>query len=172
MAMVNYRSLKSSIIKSSVGSKKSNSFVVNYDKLNKLVSELDLVMVNVGTSSSKIEPKDSIAIAEYLKNDKLKWINNSKEYSILLFIAKDAVDEKCNEMLEKLSLPSIENPDIDKANIVATLIADYPCYQALVVSYVSNGPSRFNSLSYEIKIRANTVVIKSEGYGYKHEDMK
>lgn len=164
--MLDYKELKSAIIKASVSSKKSTNFVVKFDKLSKAVEELGLVMVNTGTQSSNIDPKDIICLSEYFKANKLKWINNSKDYTTLIFIDKDKVDDKCQELLDIMNLSQIDNPSVDKSNTLATILADYPCYLASVVSYISNEPRRFNALSFDIQIRVNTVMIKDPNYVY------
>ena len=170
--MLDYKVLKAAIVKACISSKKSTNFVVNYDKLSKAVDELGVTMVNVGVQSSNIEPKDIITLSEYFKANKLKWINNSKDYTILVFVDKEKIDERCQELLDIMNLSQIDNPSVDKANALATLLADYPCYMAGIISYISNEPRRFNILSYDIKIRVNTVLIKDSNYGYPTNNKK
>lgn len=171
MANVDYKLLKSAIIKSCGSEKDSVKFNVNYDKLSSSVDDFGLVALNIGAKSKKITVDTVNIISEYFKGQRLSWFDKNKEFTILTFLPIDVLDERCEELIEKLHTLSVDDPDIDHVNILASIIADYPCYSAIVVSYMSNDPKRFGKPSYEIKIRANTVAIKQKLYEYNHNDM-
>ena len=65
----------------------------------------------------------------------------------------------------------VNDPDLDKVNTLAKIIANYPCYFATVVSYESNDPMREGKPTYTIGCRANTITIEHEKYKYQHADI-
>jgi hypothetical protein len=171
MANVDYKLLKNCIIKSCNAEKDSIKFNVNHDKLASLSDDIGLIALNVGVKSKKVNMDSVNTLSEYFKGPKLSWFGKDKEFTILTFLYADTIDEECQELIDKLHTPSVDDPDIDHVNILASIIAKYPCYSAIVVSYMNNGPKRFGRPSYEIKIRANTVAIKQQLYEYNHNDM-
>lgn len=168
---IKYSVLKNLIIKSCRNEKPGIKFIVNYDKLSKLVDEIGLCMVNVGTKSKDVSSNDIALLSEYFKGNKLSWFNSEREYTTLVFVLKDAIDEKCEELISEMNKTLIDDPDLDKVKNLSTIIAEYPCYFATIVSYKSNDPNRCDRASYEIKPRANTVMIKREDYKYNPDDM-
>ena len=76
-------------------------------------------------------------------------------------------------MLNKLKTPQIDDPNDDKVNDVAELLANYPCYNATIVAYKNNNPKfiKLNKPSYIIQIRANKVIITNSNYQYNWRDM-
>lgn len=169
---IEYNMLKSNIIKACKQVEKGEiKFIVNYDKLNSFVDDFGLEMVNIGTKSKQLEASDVPLISEYFKGRKLSWLNDNKYYTTLVFVLSESIDKKCESLLKAMNTPCVEDPDIDKVNALATIIAEYPCYFATVISYMSNDPVRFGKPSYEIKCRANTVAIKREDYKYNQDDM-
>lgn len=171
MGNVDYKVLKNNIIKACKAEKDSINFNVNFDKLSNSVDDIGLILLGTGLNSKKIKTSDMITISEYFKGPKLSWITENKEFTTLIFVHADGVDETCKELIGKLHTKSVDDPEIDHVNILATIMANYPCYCATIVSYMSNEPKRFGKPSYEIKIRANTVAIKQQNYEYHHDDM-
>lgn len=172
MAAIEYNILKSDIIKACKQSEKNGiKFFVNYDKLNNLVNDMGLRMVNIGTKSERVDAKNVPLLSEYFKGRKLSWFNKNKEHTTLVFVLSEAIDDKCERLLNSMDTTCIDDPENDKVNSLATIIAEYPCYLATVISYMSNDPNRFGKPSYEIKCRANTIAIKREEYKFNHEDM-
>ena len=171
MANVDYNLLKSAIIKSCKSERDSLKFSIDYEKLSTSVDDFGLVALNVGTKSKKVSVDNVNIISEYFKGQRLSWFDKNKEFTILTFLPIDVLDEKCEALIEELHTLSVDDPDIDHVNTLASIIAEYPCYSAIVASYMSNDPKRFGRPSYEIKIRANTVAIKQKLYEFNHNDM-
>ena len=171
MAKVDYKLLKNSIIKACTSEKDSVKFNVNFDKLSRLVDDIGLVVLRVGGESKRVSVSNINILSEYFKGPKLSWLGEGKEFTTLTFLYTDSIDEKCEQLIESLHTSPVDDPEIDHTNVFATILAEYPCYSATIVSYKSNSPKRFGKASYEIKIRANTVAIKDQLYEYNHEDM-
>ena len=169
---VDYKVLKSNIIKAcSPKTKNGYSFEVNYDKLKSLVEGLELTPVNVGMECKRVHPEAIPFLSEYFEKSKLSWFNDEKYYTVLTFVKSDAIDERCQMLLDRLQMPQEDDPDNDKVHDMSTLVADYPCYFATVVSYRNDSPNRCGKPSYVIVCRANKIVIKSSDYQYNPADM-
>lgn len=168
---LDYAVLKSNIIKACKNEKGTIKFIVNHDKLSGLVDDIGLRMVNVGTKSNRVKSTDIALLSEYFKGKKLSWFTEHREFTTLVFVLEDAIDEECEALIKKMNESIIDDPELDKVEILAKIIADYPCYFATVVSYKSNDPDRAGRAFYEIKPRANTVMIKREDYKYNQSDM-
>ena len=170
MNTVDYKVIKSNIIKACKQVGDSNKFEINYQKLKDLVEDINLVPVEIGMKSEKVDPAQIPFISEYFEKSKLSWFSENKYITTICFLDTTAVDEKAVGLLEQISLPQTEVPDADKVKAYATLVAEYPCYFAVIVSYMSNSPVREGKPSYIIQCRANKVVIKSSNYQYNHKD--
>lgn len=169
---VDYNVLKSNIIKSCRQVEENEiKFIVNYDKLSKKIDDVGLTLVNVGTKSMKVTPTDIVNISEYFKDKKLSWFNDNKEFTQLVFVKSDSIDDKLATLLDQMNKTHIDDPDLDKVNVLSEIIANYPCYFATVVSYESNDPVRFGKPTYIISCRANTVTVMQENYKYNEKDM-
>lgn len=175
---VDYKALKNRIIKScdAIGNG-TVDFVVNFAKLTEFTSELGLTPICSGInpnyiSARRIAPEDIPYLNEYFKGENLSWFTDSKFSTAISFIKTNSIDEKAEGLLNKLKTPQTADPNIDKVNCVAQLLANYPCYTATVVAYKSNNPKFLNSQkpTYLIQIRANKVVIESSDYQYNYKD--
>ena len=159
--MTNYSILKNTIIKSSGYTEKgSNSFFIKATKLETLAKECNLRPIIVPTESKHITVEDVPLMVEYFKGNKLSGLDEDKQYILLSFVCEDAIDERCEELLKENSVSSI-----------SAIFAEYPCCQALVISYMSNEPKRFGRPSYEIKCRANSVAIKANISEKKNDEV-
>ena len=169
---VNYQSIKAAIVKSCKQIYKNEiEFVVDYDKLSRQVDDIGLTVVNTGLTCSLIKPKDIIPLSEFFKKTKLSWITDKKFFTQLVFVRTDAIDEELSTLLSRMNENQVNNPDLDKVKTLATIIANYPCYLASVISYQSNDPMREGKPSYTVGCRANDVTIKNENYEYNQADM-
>ena len=88
-------------------------------------------------------------------------------YFCTLFIDTTSLNKTALDLIEELKS---EDPTIDRTGIVSNLVANYPCWFATVVSYQSNNPKYLGKPSYEIKCRANKVVITNSDYQYNPND--
>lgn len=174
MTNVNYKTLKSNIIKACRAfdphCNGAVKFEVDYSTLSDLVEDTGLVPLNVGMSSEKVVPDIILYLSEYFEKKQLSWFTDNKHYTVIAFIDAEAIDKKASKLIKNLNKPQVDDPEDDKVNDIATLIAEYPCYFATIVSYRSNDPKRAGKLSYEIVCRANKVVIKSSDYQYNPKD--
>lgn len=171
MNNVNYKTLKSNIIKACKQSSKGTmKFIVDLDKLTTQVESMELIPLNLGMESKLVKPENIPYLSEYFEKSNLSWFSDSKYFTALCFIDKESVDETAQELIDQLNISTIEDPDLDHVSIASKLIADYPCYFATVVSYQNNDPKLYGKASYEIICRANKVVIKSSDYQYNPKD--
>ena len=167
---LNYKLIKSAVNRACRANRDAVSFIVNYDKLSKYADDLGLTVVNVGTKSKLADPTVVPFFGEYMKGQNLSWVNGNKHYTVLVFVQTEKVDEECMKLLADMQVCKEDDPDIDKTATLTKILANYPCYTALVVSYIGNDPERLGKTSYEVKVRANNVTIKQDGYGYKHSN--
>jgi hypothetical protein len=168
MVNVSYKDLKSNIIKALKQiSPDSMQFSVCIDKLADLTEDMSLLPLNVGLDSSQIMADQVPYISEYFQNSKLSWIDNSKFSTVLIFIDTTSLNKTALDLIEELKS---EDPTIDRTGIVSNLVANYPCWFATIVSYQSNNPKYLGKPSYEIKCRANKVVITNSDYQYNPND--
>ena len=168
---LDYKVLKSNILKCCRSERESTKFIVNYDKLSHMTKSIGLTMVNVGTKSKEVDPSDVIYLSEYFKGQRLSWISEYKQFTTLVFIQSEYINDKAEKLLDIINSSIIDNPDIDKIKAMSTLIAEFPVYFATVISYMSNDPQRYGKASYEIKCRANLISIQKEDYKYNSGDM-
>lgn len=176
MNNVNYKALKSIIIKSCKSMKKCDcdcpamKFEVDFEKLSDLANEMGLTPLKVGLISKPAHPQNIPFLSEYFEKEKLSWFSDSKFFSVLTFIDNESIDEKAQNLIDLLASDPIDTPENDKVKNIATLVAEYPCYFATVVAYQNNDPNRAGRPSYEIICRANKVVIRNADYQYNYKD--
>lgn len=168
---VDYKSLKREIIKGLRYNQNSVIFDVDYPVINENVSELGLQMIPMFEPATIIEPKDIPFLSEYFVGNALSWIDRYKAFTTLTFIQTDYIDNEARELLYQVMTPPTEDPNFDFTAAMSKLVANYPCYFATIVSYMSNDPSRMNRPTYEIACRGNKVVIRSSAYKYNPKDM-
>lgn len=170
MNNVNYKNLKSNIVKACKATKQNTvEFVIDYDKLKDLVEDINLIPINVGMQSSRLLPVQVPYLGEYLNKSHMMWLSENKFITVVAFIDSTSVDDNAKDLLEKLNTPQVDDPEDDKVKDFAELIANYPCYFATVISYQNNSPSL--GVTYEIACRANKVVIRDPNYKYNHKDI-
>ena len=171
MNNVDYKVLKSNIIRACTPVKCDNiNFRVNFDKLSHLVDDIGLVPINVGMVPKKVLPELIPYLSEYFVKTNLSWFNENKYSTVITFVDTSSIDEKAQNLIDKLNQEQVEDPDNDKVKDIAVLVAEYPCYFATIVSYRNDDPKRAGKPSYEIKCRANKVVIESSDYQYNPKD--
>ena len=172
MTDVNYKILKSNIIKACKHEKCSvdpTAFKVDYKKLYELVEDINLVPILAGMEAEKICPRVIPYMNEYFDKSHLIWLSESKHMTTIAFIDAEYIDDTAMDLLEKLKMPKVDDPENDKVQAYAQLVANYPCYFATIVSYQNNAPTVVRP-SYEIACRANKVTIKMSEYKYYHKD--
>lgn len=170
---IDYKTLRNRIIRSTIC--KGNGIVdfqVDFNKLSSQVEELGLTPIHFGLDATRITPGIIPYLNEYFKDENLTWITDNKFYTAISFINTNYIDEKAQEYLDKLKVPQVDDPNIDRVNIVANLLAKYPCYTATIISYKSNNPRFIKSVSpsYVIQIRANKIIIENSNYQYNYKD--
>ena len=148
----------------------SMEFYVEYNKLVDLVADYNLLPVKIGTRSKKVIPDVIPFISEYYEKSNLAWYSEGKHIVELTFMDVTGLDDEARRIIADLNTPQIDIPDEDKVRDMAKLVADYPCYFALVTSYQNNDPRLKNRPSYTVSCRANKVVIKSSDYQYNPKD--
>jgi hypothetical protein len=145
-------------------------FEIDFEKLSDLAKELNLTPLYNALVSKPVHPQNIPFLSEYFEKERLSWFSDSKFFTVLTFIDTESIDEKAEKLIELLASDPIETPENDKVKNIATLVAEYPCYFATVVSYQNNDPNRAGRPSYEIICRANKVVIRSSDYQYNYKD--
>lgn len=171
MTNVNYRVLKSNIIKAckAVRGDDPIEFKVDYKKLCELVEDINLVPLCVGLNPTKLIPDVIPFMNEYFDKSHMEWLSDVQYFTTLIFIDSEYVNEDVIELLNLLRMPRVDDPENDKVKVCAKLVANYPCYFANVISYKNNSPSATRP-SFEISCRANKVTIKMSDYKYNHKD--
>lgn len=168
---VDFNAVKTAIRKSyhlgSIGLK----FCIDYNRLDAEVAQYGLKCVRTIPESKLIKMDDVTGIAEYYKGPKLLWISDEKEFNNIIFIKIESIDNVARELMDKLETPQVDEPSFDKIEAIAKILANYPCYTAICVSYRSNDPNRHGLIGMEIAMRASTVTIKNDNYRYRAEDM-
>jgi len=169
MINFDYKVLKQ-LIRKACKAEKGIDFKVDYDKLVSVVSDLGLEPVCTDMHANKVKPELIPYLSEYFAKSRLSWFNENKYLTVVTFVDVEAIDDTCRDLLDKMKTSQIDDPDIDKVNSYATIVANYPCYFATIVSYQSNDPRRSNRPWYEIICRANKVVIRNPEYQYNPVD--
>ena len=170
---VDYKIIKRCIVDNATKtSKVTNSFEIKLEELNVSLQSYAIQALPVGLTGKRVEPSDIYSISEYFVADKLAWFDKGKFVTTLIFTdAGQYMDVELERLIEKLYTKETEDPDLDKSHIVATILAKFPCYMAMVVSYQSNDPTKMNKNSYFINCRANKVIIRDPNYQYNPKDM-
>ena len=167
---IKYKDLKSNIIKACTQmSKDSMQFSIDLAKLTDLVEDMSLIPLNTGISSTQVTEDKIPFLCEYFSGAQLSWISKEKFLATLIFIDSTSINTKAMDLINRLNSQELDS-DIDRTNIIATLVAEYPCYFSNIVSYQNNNPKYAGKPSYEIVCRANKVVIKDTAYGYNPKD--
>lgn len=147
-------------------------FLIDEEKLNNLVKQCGLVYLNTTAKSRFVTSSDIPLISEYFKKQKLSWFNRSRQFVSLSFITENSIDERAQKIINDLyDKTRVDDPNFDRTEAMADLLADYPCYNAVVVAYRSDDPNRLGKNSYTIIIRANVNVISSPDYEYNNQDI-
>lgn len=163
MRVPDYRALKSAIIRNCEDPNVPFmlDFKVHYPILDvEVEKEFGLIPIPIMKRSEKITDKDVFVLSEYLKGQNLTWLDVNKQYMIVSFISKEDMDDKCKKLLHELGKHPHDNPDYDRIKATSYILANYPCFNAAIISYISADPNRYGKLTYEVKIRSNTVAIK------------
>jgi hypothetical protein len=171
--MINYTELKKAIIKvCKQDGRGALNFSINGMKLNDAVKdEFGLIFLQNVFKSTQVDSTNIPLLGEYYKKEKLAWFNRSRQFMTVSFVVKEKLDERGRELVELLyDQNRSKDPSFDRADIVAELIAYYPCYSATIVSYKSEDPDRIGKISYNIVIRANVNAILMEEGEYYNPD--
>ena len=134
---VNYGQL-SQCIRAAAIQGKGIDFTFDFDALQSSIESMNLIVIPNDIKSKRIGPEDIVFLGEFFKKYKLNWLDHFKFYSSLVFVRTDvegALDEEFWELLEEMKAPQIDNPDIDKAEVLAKILSKYPCYVSAIVSY-------------------------------------
>ena len=170
---IDYNAIKRCIIKAcKQESEVVLDFKINADKLNASVQELGLTFVDNFTTSKPVVSTDIPLISEYFKKQKLSWFNRSREFVTLTFVRNKYIDEECTRLIKSLHDKDREkDPNFDRVEVMAKILANYPCYNAVTVAYRSDDPNRLGKNSYTTIIRANVNAINLEEYEYYNDDI-
>lgn len=173
----NYTILKKDILKSIVRNKENIlKFKVDQDRLDTILEAegTELECLNTGIHSRPLREEDIPYISVYFKDERLEWfdVNKGKQFTSIVLIDKKSIDEECIDLIEKLNIKDPAGDlDIDRGHVLATILANYPCLIAQIISYKSNNPDFKIQSSFTIGIKANTVLIKNEQYRYNDADI-
>ena len=173
----NYTILKKDILKSIIRNKENIlKFKVDQDRLDTILEAegTELECLNTGIHSRPLREEDIPYISVYFKDERLEWfdVNKGKQFTSIVLIDKKSIDEECIDLIEKLNIKDpASDLDIDRGHVLATILANYPCLIAQIISYKSNNPDFKIQSSFTIGIKANTVLIKNEQYRYNDADI-
>lgn len=165
---VNYVDLSTAIRESTIQGR-GIDFTFDFEKLGDKVAPFDLIVVPNDIRSKRIGPEDIVFLGEFFKNNKLAWLDRFKFFSSLIFIRTDiegALDDEFYELMDIIRANQLENPDYDKSEALARLLAKYPCYVAAVVSYKNQDIKQCGTISFEIVCKANLVTINYDNLKY------
>lgn len=149
-------------------------FSINFNKLELAIdnNNMGICLVKNGLRSKYINQDTIILLSQQYNGDRLKWFDQHKQYTALLFIRKDTMDERARKIVLQLkNIREGEQLAIDKVKLLAELTANYPCFIANIVAYSSNDPEKIGRNSYTINIRANLLERQAEDYAYQAEDI-
>ena len=148
------------------------AFNVDLAKVDTLIPDTNCVTVKVNASSNPVLARHIPFLSEYFIDTRLSWFDEAKEYTTVIFVENDTNDAELQNLLSLIEQQNQKDTDeYDIVKLVAEVVAKYPCYFAVTVSYISNDPQSANRLSYSVVCRANKVTIKSERYKYNPADM-
>ena len=166
---VNYVQL-SQCIRAAAIQGKGLDFTYDFDKLAESIDSMSLLVVPNDIKSKRIGPEDIVFLSEYFKKySRLTWLDHFKFYSSLVFVRTDvegALDEEFWELMEQMKANQMDNPDIDKAEVLAKIISKYPCYLSAVVSYKNADIKSCGTIAFEIVTKANLVTINIDNTKY------
>lgn len=148
---------------------KSTDFTIDLKRLNDLVQPFALMVVPNNIKSKRIGPEDIPYLGEFFKKTKLKWLDRFKFFSSVVFVRTDiegALDHEFYELIHDMTVDQLENPDIDKTETMAKILAKYPCYVASVVSYKNADIKMAGTISFEIICKANIITIEYDNAYY------
>jgi hypothetical protein len=141
------------------------------------------VLYSSNLVSKEILPEDVPLLAEYYKDDKLRWFIGDKTFVSLIFIREEDMTEELQDLLDDLKQyrmsigeelkdprrinvrkvrqePEKEcccNPKIDVSSTLISILSSYPCYFAIVGKWVKD-----DSISLNIRFRANSILLSDE----------
>lgn len=171
MTNVDYKLVKNNIIKSCVATKDDpTKFYIDFVKLKELVEDLNIVPVNIGMEPHRLSEDDIPYMVEYFNKSHVEWLSKYKHMTTICFVDMEYKDDKLEAFMEALLTDKVDDPSIDKTEVMAQIAANYPCYFATIVSYQNTAPNCNKRPYYEIACRANKVVIKMSDYKYYHKD--
>ena len=172
---VDYNVFKRAITKSAHKSTEANrelAFTVDLNKVDTLIGDTNCISIKVNKSSNPVLTRHIPFLSEYFIDSRLSWFDEAKEHTTVIFVENDTNDAELQNLLTLIEQEAQTGTDeYDIVKLLSEVVAKYPCYFAVVVSYISNDPQYANRLSYSIVCRANKVTIKSERYKYNPADM-
>ena len=172
---IDYKDFKDAINASAskVDEGRDFEFSVDLEKVDTLIANnTHCVSLKVNAKSAPALTTSIPFLSEYFIKDKLAWFNEAKEYTTLIFVENHPGDARLQELLTLIQSESeVDTDEHDIVALVAEVVAKYPCYFAVVVSYISNDPLNSGELSYSIICRANKITIERERYKYNPQDM-
>ena len=172
---IDYNVLKHAITKSASKATDVNrelAFKVDLNKVDTFITDTNCVTIKTNTVSNPVLARHIPFLSEYFIESRLEWFDEAKEYTTVIFVENDVNDAELQELLRLIEQESkTDTSEYDIVEMLAKVVAKYPCYFAVTVSYISNDPQYMNKLSYSIVCRANKVTIKSERYKYNPADM-
>ena len=165
---VNYVELSNCIRRAAIQGR-GIDFTFDFETLQSGVEPMSLIVVPNDIKSKRIGPEDIVYLGEFFKKTKLSWLDHFKFYSSLVFVRTDvpgALDDEFWQLMDDMRANQIDNPDIDKAETLAKIVAKYPCYTASVVSYKNADIKHNGTISFEIICKANLVTINIDNAKY------
>lgn len=172
---IDYNVFKRAITKSASKSTEANrelAFTVDLNKVDTLIPDTNCISIKVNKDSNPVLARHIPFLSEYFIDTRLSWFDEAKEFTTIIFVENDVNSAELQNLLTLIEQESKTNTDeYDIVKLLAEVVAKYPCYFAVTVSYISNDPQYANKLSYSIVCRANKVTIKSERYKYNPQDM-
>jgi len=172
---IDYNVFKRAITKSAtkvVDAGRDLAFSVDLAKVDTLISDSNCITIKANMLSNPVLARDIPFLSEYFIESRLSWFDEAKEFTTVIFVENDTNDAELQRLLELIAAQNAEDTDeYDIVKMIAEVVAKYPCYFAVTVSYISNDPQSSNRLSYSVVCRANKVTIKKENYKYNPQDM-
>lgn len=170
---VDYKVLKLNIEKAChlKNTNRKTEFYIDFPTLVNLVRDMGLTPVNVAMESRRVHPEDIPYLSEYFEKTRLSWFSDEKQFTNIVFFRTDKLDDEARAIIKKMEKPQEVDPEDDKVEDLAALVAKYPCYFATIASYKNDDPKMENKPCCVIVCRANKVVIKSSDYQYNAHDM-
>ena len=172
---IDYNVFKRAITKSATKNTDAGrdlAFSVDLAKVDTLVADSSCITIKANTKSNPVLARDIPFLSEYFIESRLSWFDEAKEFTTIIFVENDVNDAELQNLLRLIEQESQQDTnEYDIVKMIAEVVAKYPCYFAVTVSYISNDPQSSNRLSYSVVCRANKVTIKKENYKYNPVDM-